>query len=75
MSDDPVVAPDGAAAAAPADAPPWLATPLPPPRGGTPIYSTTTRSPPERPKVSGVYISSALAGGTTKSPGVVARAT
>ena len=30
---------------------------------------------PDRPKVSGVYISSALAGGTTKTPGVVARAT
>lgn len=37
-------------------------------------YSTTTRSVPLRPKVSGWYISSALAGGTTKLPGVVARA-
>ena len=38
-------------------------------------YSMTTRSPSLRPKVSGLYISSALVGGTTKSPGVVARAT
>lgn len=37
-------------------------------------YSTNTRSPALRPKVSGMYISSALAGGTTKLPGVVARA-
>ena len=34
---------------------------------------TTTRSDALRPKVSGAYISSAFAGGTTKSPGVVAR--
>ena len=34
----------------------------------------TTRSPALRPNVSGMYISSALAGGTTKLPGVVARA-
>jgi pimeloyl-ACP methyl ester carboxylesterase len=38
-------------------------------------YSTITRSLALRPKTSGEYISSALAGGTTKSPGVVARAT
>jgi hypothetical protein len=37
-------------------------------------YSTTTRSVPLRPKTSGEYISSALAGGTMNSPGVVARA-
>ena len=39
------------------------------------LYSTTMRSLAPRPKVSGAYISSALAGGTTKVPGVVARAT
>jgi hypothetical protein len=39
------------------------------------IYSTFTKSVPVRPKVSGWYISSALAGGATKVPGVVARAT
>jgi len=38
-------------------------------------YSTITRSDPPRPKVSGMYISSAFGGGTTKFPGVVARAT
>src|SRR5262249_40812758 len=38
-------------------------------------YSTTTRSVAPRPKVSGWYISSAFGGGTTKVPGVVARAT
>ncbi len=38
-------------------------------------YSTITRSLPERPNVSGAYISSARAGGATKLPGVVARAT
>jgi hypothetical protein len=38
-------------------------------------YSTMTMSPPLRPKTSGEYISSALAGGTTNVPGVVARAT
>jgi hypothetical protein len=38
-------------------------------------HSTTTRSPAPRPKVSGAYISSAFGGGTTKEPGVVARAT
>lgn len=38
-------------------------------------YCTTSRSLPARPKVSGWYISSALVGGTTKVPGVVARAT
>lgn len=37
-------------------------------------HSTITRSLPLRPKVSGAYISSALAGGTTNTPGVVARA-
>ncbi len=37
-------------------------------------HSTTTRSVPLRPKTSGEYISSALAGGTMKVPGVVARA-
>ena len=37
-------------------------------------YLITTLSVPERPKVSGAYISSALDGGTTNSPGVVARA-
>ena len=36
-------------------------------------YSTITRSVWPRPKVSGEYISSALGGGTTKAPGVVAR--
>ena len=36
-------------------------------------WTTITLSPAERPKVSGMYISSALAGGTTKVPGVVAR--
>ena len=40
-----------------------------------PHYSTITRSLALLPKVSGWYISSALAGGTTKLPGVVARAT
>ncbi len=39
------------------------------------IYSTITTSLPVRPKTSGECISSALAGGTTKVPGVVARAT
>ena len=39
------------------------------------FYSITTRSVFPRPKVSGWYISSALAGGTTNTPGVVARAT
>ena len=38
-------------------------------------YSTITRSLPPRPNVSGMYISSAFVGGTTKLPGVVARAT
>lgn len=38
-------------------------------------HSTMTRSPAPRPKVSGAYISSAFGGGTTKEPGVVARAT
>ena len=38
-------------------------------------YSTITRSLAPRPKVSGMYISSALVGGTTNVPGVVARAT
>jgi hypothetical protein len=38
-------------------------------------YSTFTKSVPVRPKVSGWYISSAFAGGTTNCPGVVARAT
>jgi hypothetical protein len=37
-------------------------------------YCTTTLSEALRPKVSGEYISSALAGGTTNVPGVVARA-
>jgi hypothetical protein len=37
-------------------------------------YSTITRSLAPRPNVSGMYISSALGGGTTKLPGVVARA-
>jgi hypothetical protein len=39
------------------------------------VYSTITQSLLLRPKTSGEYISSALAGGTTKVPGVVARAT
>ena len=39
------------------------------------LHSTTTRSVAPRPKVSGWYISSAFGGGTTKEPGVVARAT
>lgn len=48
-------------------------------RGGAPApaqraHSTITRSLAPRPKVSGSYISSALGGGTTKRPGVVARA-
>jgi len=38
-------------------------------------YSTITQSLLLRPKTSGEYISSALAGGATKVPGVVARAT
>ena len=38
-------------------------------------HSTLTRSVAPRPKVSGAYISSARGGGTTKRPGVVARAT
>jgi len=38
-------------------------------------YSTITRSLALRPNVSGMYISSALVGGTTKVPGVVGRAT
>jgi hypothetical protein len=38
-------------------------------------HSTMSLSPGPRPKVSGEYISSALGGGTTKMPGVVARAT
>ena len=38
-------------------------------------YSTVTKSVAPRPKVSGWYISSAFGGGTTKRPGVVARAT
>ena len=37
-------------------------------------YSTINQSLALRPKTSGEYISSALAGGTTKRPGVVARA-
>ena len=37
--------------------------------------STITQSVPDRPNVSGAYISSALAGGATKAPGVVALAT
>lgn len=39
------------------------------------VHSTITRSPALRPNVSGAYISSAFAGGTTNEPGVVARAT
>jgi len=39
------------------------------------LDSTITMSDDERPNVSGAYISSALVGGTTKVPGVVARAT
>ena len=39
-----------------------------------PTASITTTSEPERPNVSGAYISSARVGGTTKVPGVVARA-
>jgi len=38
------------------------------------FYCTMTTLLPLRPKTSGEYISSALAGGTTKRPGVVARA-
>jgi hypothetical protein len=38
-------------------------------------YSTTTNSVPDRPNVSGAYISSAFVGGTMNSPGVVARIT
>jgi hypothetical protein len=38
-------------------------------------YSTITLSVPPRPNVSGWYISSAFGGGTTNTPGVVARAT
>lgn len=40
-----------------------------------PAHSTMTRALAPRPNVSGSYISSAFGGGTTKSPGVVARAT
>jgi hypothetical protein len=43
--------------------------------GPRPIHSTITRSLAPRPNVSGMYISSAFGGGTTKRPGVVARAT
>lgn len=39
------------------------------------VYSTITQSLLPRPKTSGEYISSALAGGTMNVPGVVARAT
>ncbi len=39
-----------------------------------PAYFTVTESLPLRPKTSGEYISSALAGGTMNMPGVVARA-
>jgi len=35
------------------------------------FYSITTKSLELRPNTSGEYISSALAGGTTNSPGVV----
>jgi hypothetical protein len=45
------------------------------PQGEAVRYSTITQSLALRPKTSGEYISSALAGGTTKVPGVVARAT
>src|SRR5262249_9512205 len=38
-------------------------------------HSTMRRSPAPRPNTSGLYISSAFGGGTTKLPGVVARAT
>jgi hypothetical protein len=38
-------------------------------------YSTITTSLALRPNTSGEYISSAFAGGTTKRPGTVARAT
>jgi hypothetical protein len=41
---------------------------------GQGAYSTTTTTLSARPKVSGEYISSAFVGGTTKRPGVVARA-
>ena len=40
-----------------------------------PAYSTITLSVAPRPNVSGMYISSAFGGGTTKWPGVVARVT
>ena len=39
------------------------------------LYSTITKSLLLRPNTSGEYISSTLVGGTTKVPGVVARAT
>lgn len=38
------------------------------------LYSTITTALPLRPKTSGEYISSALAGGTMNRPGVVALA-
>jgi len=44
-------------------------------KGAGQDYSTITTSLPLRPKTSGEYISSALAGGTMNVPGVVARAT
>src|SRR5262249_8817643 len=43
-------------------------------RGPGHYGTTTTRSVALRPKVSGAYISCALAGGATKLPSVVARA-
>lgn len=39
---------------------------------GAKVYFTITQSLPLRPNTSGEYISSALAGGATKRPGVVA---
>ncbi len=85
-----IVARDGEAPAHPGDDAQGQARPLgrarvsgarrPPRRGSGPQgalsrYSTITRSLAPRPNVSGLYISSALGGGTTKVPGVVARAT
>jgi hypothetical protein len=44
------------------------------PAGAAARASTWMRSAPERPKTSGVYISSARVGGSTNAPSVVARA-
>src|SRR5690349_12848009 len=44
--------------------------------GGHGAFAVTVKAPPsERPCTAGLYISSACAGGSTNTPGVVARAT